>query len=76
LMNESISRAAGASHGQEFDPVGIGDFIRGLGRLPRQRSTLYNNVVDERRAAGMAAPKLQPMIQTPANKYAHGEAAE
>ena len=76
LMNESISRAAGASHGQEFDPVSIGDFILGLGRSPRQRSTLYNNVVDERRAAGMAAPKLQPMVQTPANKYAHGEAAE
>ena len=76
LMNESISRAAGASHGQEFDPAGMEKFIRGIGRDPRQRSTLYGDVSDERRAAAQAAPELTPMVQPPANKYAHGEAAE
>ena len=76
LMNESISRAAGASHGQEFSPTGMATFIQDLGRTPRHRTTLYGNAPAERReAAGLAAP-LTEMVQTPANKFAHGEAAE
>ena len=35
LMNESISRAAGASHGQEFLPEAIEALIAGLGRTTR-----------------------------------------
>jgi FO synthase len=76
LMNESISRAAGASHGQEFSSTGMEKFIQGLGRTPRHRTTLYGDASAGRReAAGMAAP-LTEMVQTPANKFAHGEAAE
>ena len=41
LMNESISRAAGASHGQEMPPEGMEGAIRAIGRTPRQRTTLY-----------------------------------
>lgn len=41
LMNESISRAAGARHGQEMTPARMEQLIRGLGRTPRQRTTLY-----------------------------------
>ncbi|MFZ5653645.1 MAG: 5-amino-6-(D-ribitylamino)uracil--L-tyrosine 4-hydroxyphenyl transferase CofH [Pseudomonadota bacterium] len=41
LMNESISRAAGARHGQEMTPARMEALIRGLGRVPRQRTTLY-----------------------------------
>lgn len=41
LMNESISRAAGASHGQELGPQAMDDLIRTAGRVPRQRTTLY-----------------------------------
>jgi FO synthase len=41
LMNESISRAAGASHGQEMPPERMEAAIRALGRTPRQRTTLY-----------------------------------
>jgi FO synthase len=41
LMNESISRAAGAEHGQELPPEGMEATIRSLGREPRQRTTLY-----------------------------------
>ena len=41
LMNESISRAAGASHGQEFEAKDMETLIRSIGRLPMQRTTLY-----------------------------------
>jgi FO synthase len=41
LMNESISRAAGAGWGQELPPEGMEALIRRAGRIPRQRTTLY-----------------------------------
>ena len=41
LMNESISRAAGASHGQEFTAAEMDKLIRSIGREPEQRNTLY-----------------------------------
>ena len=41
LMNESISRAAGASHGQEMLPEELENTIREIGRTPRRRTTLY-----------------------------------
>ena len=41
LMNESISRAAGASHGQEMIPAELERMILEVGRVPRQRTTLY-----------------------------------
>lgn len=44
LMNESISRAAGASHGQEITPAEMVRIIRSAGRVPVQRNTLYETV--------------------------------
>jgi FO synthase len=41
LMDESISRAAGASHGQEMAPAVMESLVRSAGRTPRQRTTLY-----------------------------------
>ena len=41
LMNESISRAAGTQHGQEFAPEAMEALIASLGRQPAQRTTLY-----------------------------------
>ena len=41
LMNENISRAAGASHGQEMTPEELEQMIVGVGRIPRRRNTLY-----------------------------------
>ncbi len=41
LMNESISRAAGAVHGQEMTPERLDALIVSLDREPLQRSTLY-----------------------------------
>lgn len=43
-MNESISRAAGASHGQEMTPKNLEAVILSVGRLPVQRNTLYEPV--------------------------------
>ncbi|MFP5353326.1 MAG: 5-amino-6-(D-ribitylamino)uracil--L-tyrosine 4-hydroxyphenyl transferase CofH [Actinomycetota bacterium] len=41
LMNENISRAAGASHGQELTADQMEALIRSIGRVPRRRTTLY-----------------------------------
>jgi len=41
LMNESITRAAGAIHGQEMTPETLETVIRDCGRRPLQRNTLY-----------------------------------
>jgi FO synthase len=46
LMNESISRAAGAKHGQEITPAEMVRIIRAAGRVPVQRNTLYEAVED------------------------------
>jgi FO synthase len=58
LMNESISRAAGAGYGQEFGPVEMENLIRGMGRVPRQRTTLYKDAPVERHKTGMTAAPL------------------
>jgi FO synthase subunit 2 len=41
LMNESISTAAGARHGQLMTPATLRRVIRDAGRLPVERSTAY-----------------------------------
>lgn len=41
LINESISTAAGSVHGQIMRPREIRSQIKGLGRIPAQRNTLY-----------------------------------
>jgi FO synthase subunit 2 len=41
LMNESISTAAGATHGQFLTPAEIRSYIRGAGRIPVERSSTY-----------------------------------
>lgn len=48
LMDESITRAAGAAFGQEMTPAMMEAAALTLGRTPRQRSTLYTEVPDER----------------------------
>ena len=44
LMNENISRAAGATHGQGLEPEDFGRIVDGLGRRLEQRTTLYLRV--------------------------------
>jgi FO synthase len=43
LMNENISRAAGADHGQELGPQDMEAMIEQIGRTPRRRTTLYGD---------------------------------
>jgi FO synthase len=45
LMNESITRAAGARHGQEMTPETLEKVIVTSQRLPYQRNTFYDPVV-------------------------------
>jgi FO synthase len=62
LMNESISRAAGAEHGQELAPERMEAVIRAAGRTPRQRTTLYGEVDPDRRRASFGAPPLAETV--------------
>jgi FO synthase len=68
LMNESISRAAGADHGQELPPEAMEAAIRAIGRTPRQRTTLYGEPPAERVAASFGAPPLAEPINPPASE--------
>jgi FO synthase len=55
LMDETISRSAGASHGQEMTPQAMEAIIRSADRLPRQRTTLYATANDSLRDRSFAA---------------------
>ena len=68
LMNESISRAAGAEHGQEMPPEAMEAAIRAIGRAPRQRTTLYGKPPAERVAASFDAPPLSEPLNPPASE--------
>ncbi len=70
LMNESITRAAGAIHGQEFAPPDMEALICGIGRRPVQRTTLYDAAPAERRERAMQAGPLSEPINMPASKKA------
>jgi FO synthase len=65
LMNESISRAAGAGFGQEMPPERMEAMIRAAGRIPRQRTTLYGVAAPERVAASFAAAPLGEPLNPP-----------
>lgn len=61
LMNESISRAAGAAHGQELGPDQMRQLIGSIGRTCRQRTTLYGTANAEQVVrAHCAAPLIEP----------------
>ncbi len=69
LMNESITRAAGAAHGEEMPPHGMEAIARALGRPVRQRSTLYGFPPEtQARRARQAAP-LEPVVNRAAKEY-------
>jgi FO synthase len=55
LMNESITRAAGATFGQEIDARAMQQIITSAGRQPRQRTTLYADASVERINVALAS---------------------
>ncbi len=72
LMDENISRAAGASHGQELDEAEFRSIVEPIGRTLSQRTTLYGRTqtvgrrlrpIDETSMA-VAAPSVQPVALT------------
>ena len=65
LMNESISRAAGAGFGQEMPPERMEAMIRAAGRVPKQRTTLYGEPDAERVVASFGAPPLAEPVNPP-----------
>jgi FO synthase len=56
LMNESITRAAGAVHGQELSADDLEQLIRAAGRTPRQRTTAYG-------VTARAIPEAEPQAR-------------
>ncbi len=69
LMNETITRAAGAAHGQETSPEEMEEIIRSIGRTPRQRSTTYGEVTELQRQKSFGAVAVLEPIYTSAKKY-------
>jgi FO synthase len=69
LMNESISRAAGAAFGQELPPEAIDALVEQAGRRPRQRTTLYGTPPAERIEAAYGAGALAPLALRPARDF-------
>lgn len=70
LMNESITRAAGAEYGQEWSIEKMESVIRSVGRNPSARTTLYGRPEEERIFASRMALPLSDPINLPARKYA------
>ncbi len=68
LMNESITRAAGASFGQEWPPSRMEKIITGIGRVPRMRTTLYRDVAPERKQRAFQAAQLLDVENARAGK--------
>ncbi len=66
LMNESISRAAGADHGQEFPPEKMDKLIESIGRDRRHRNTLYGDADAQQMQKAYSADALQPIVNRPA----------
>ena len=69
LMNETITRAAGASHGQETSPEEMESIISSMGRQPRQRATNYDEITPLQHQRAFGANVLLEPSYTSAKKY-------
>lgn len=65
LMNETITRSAGAVHGQEMAPEMLVSTITAIGRQPQQRTTLYQTPTAERLDKGFNVPPVKVITKTP-----------
>jgi FO synthase len=74
LMNESITRAAGAAFGQELPPAAMEALIREIGRVPYQRTTVYGEASAERMAASFRAAPLAAVVNRPPRRHARPRA--
>jgi FO synthase len=69
LMNETITRSAGASHGEEVPPKEMDSLIQRIGRRPLQRTTLYAPAPKHRIEASYTSEPLRPTVNTPAREF-------
>ncbi|NKB57572.1 MAG: 5-amino-6-(D-ribitylamino)uracil--L-tyrosine 4-hydroxyphenyl transferase CofH [Alphaproteobacteria bacterium] len=76
LMNETITRAAGAAFGQEMPPEAMEEMIRAIGRTPKQRTTLYAEAPTGQTDASFGADELGEVVNTPARKYERAAGSE
>lgn len=76
LMEENISKAAGATFGEYVSPRDFRRMIRSIGRIPAERTTtykirrLYNG--DEEESAAPSQPQLNLLQGPPASSYTEG----
>jgi FO synthase len=61
LMEENISRMAGSQHGVRLEPGQLIEAARAAGRVPAQRTTLYE-IVETYDAGGAAGEALEPVL--------------
>ncbi len=73
LMNETITRSAGATHGEGKTPQELDALILRAGRLPRQRSTEYGDVSPERQQAARNAAPLEPVVNSMETTRSNGK---
>jgi hypothetical protein len=66
-MDENISRAAGASHGQELDEAEFRQIVEPLGRTLEQRTTLYGRT-------STIGRRLRPPEEAHGNGNGNGDA--
>jgi FO synthase len=69
LMNESITRAAGAAFGQELPPQTMHDLITELRRVPYQRTTVYGKAPAERVNVSFRAAPLELAANRPPRRH-------
>ncbi len=69
LMNETITRAAGADHGQETSPAQMEALLESIGRPAVMRNTLYKAAKDERKLTAFDALALEEVKNSPVQRY-------
>ena len=74
LINESITRAAGAAHGQMWHPEALSQAIVESGRIPQQRNTRYEPLQTPRIDLQPAA--IRWVRETPAGRVATAKTIE
>jgi 7,8-didemethyl-8-hydroxy-5-deazariboflavin synthase CofH subunit len=75
LMEENISKAAGATFGEYVSPEDFRRMIRSIGRVPAERSTTYKirRVFDSQESPEALAPPRLHLVQTETHSpYAEG----
>ena len=74
LINESITRAAGAAHGQMWHPEALSQAIVGAGRIPQQRNTRYERL--QTSSIDLHPTAIRWVGETPAGRLATAKTIE